>query len=74
VGIDFNPEAKAIFRENQRSQIVASDIGIVLWLGAMGAFWYYQGFLEMFRVYFVPYLWLVVRILHCWLVLMCGAG
>jgi hypothetical protein len=40
----------------------------------MGAFWYYQGFLEMFRVYFVPYLWLVVRILICWLVLMCGAG
>jgi omega-6 fatty acid desaturase (delta-12 desaturase) len=55
----FNPNANAIFRENQAGQIIASDIGILLWIAAQAAMIYYQGTLEWFRVYFVPYLWSV---------------
>ena len=41
-------------------QIVASDIGIFIWAAVL----YYSigkfGFLEVFKTYLVPYLWLVL--------------
>jgi omega-6 fatty acid desaturase (delta-12 desaturase) len=52
----FNPSAIQ-FRENQYNQIVISDVGILLWIAGMTYFAKQQGFLELFRVYLVPYLW-----------------
>jgi omega-6 fatty acid desaturase (delta-12 desaturase) len=54
----FDPNA-VMFKKHQWMDIVVSDVGILLWIGAMATFGYYQGFLELFRVYLVPYLWLV---------------
>lgn len=52
----FNPNA-IIFSPKQRMQIIASDIGILLWVAALyfsiGKF----GFLEVFKIYLAPYLW-----------------
>lgn len=56
--LDFNPNA-VIFSPKQRMQVIASDIGIFIWAAAL----YYSigkfGFLEVFKTYLVPYLWLV---------------
>ena len=56
-----------IFSPKQRMQIVVSDIGIFIWAAALfysvGKF----GFLEVFKTYLAPYLWLVLphfSILH----------
>ncbi|KDQ62389.1 hypothetical protein JAAARDRAFT_30292 [Jaapia argillacea MUCL 33604] len=59
----FNPSA-VMFAPHQRGQIFMSDIGIVLWLGAVGSWIYYKGFAEVFRLYLVPYIWV-----NHWLVL-----
>jgi omega-6 fatty acid desaturase (delta-12 desaturase) len=59
----FNPNA-IMFRENQYSQIILSDFGIVLWVAGMIYFAQQQGALELLRVYFIPYLWV-----NHWLVL-----
>ena len=45
-------------------QILISDLGIALWLGALIYWSMTRSFLEMFRIYFVPYLWV-----NHWLVL-----
>lgn len=36
---------------------MVSNIGLVLWLAAIGASISYWGFYEVFRTYLVPYLW-----------------
>lgn len=48
-----------MFRPHQRGQIIISNIGIMLWLGAIGVAINKFGFLEVFRTYLVPYLWYV---------------
>ncbi|CCM04940.1 uncharacterized protein FIBRA_07137 [Fibroporia radiculosa] len=59
----FNPNA-AMFAPHHHSQILISDLGIVLWLAGVIAAIYYKGFADVFRVYLVPYLWV-----NHWLVL-----
>ena len=46
-----------MFRPDQRGQIIMSNIGILLWLAAIGFSINKWGFFEVFRVYLVPYLW-----------------
>ena len=46
-----------IFSPHQRGQILISDLGILIWLGGMVWSSYTWGFLTMFRVYLMPYLW-----------------
>lgn len=61
--IDFIPGAP-LFKPHEKWQILVSDLGIVIWLGALIYWSFSRSFLEMFRVYFVPYLWV-----NHWLVL-----
>lgn len=55
---DFNPDA-IIFDARHRQQVIVSDIGIALTLGALAAWGSYSsgGFGEVMRYYGVPYLW-----------------
>lgn len=59
----FIPKAP-LFAPHQHWQIIVSDFGIVLWLAALVYWSSTRSFLEMFRVYLVPYLWV-----NHWLVL-----
>ncbi|THV05284.1 delta 12-fatty acid desaturase [Dendrothele bispora CBS 962.96] len=59
----FKPTA-VMFSPHHFSQIIMSDIGIFIWLAGIGGWIYYKGFLEVFRLYLVPYLWV-----NHWLVL-----
>jgi omega-6 fatty acid desaturase (delta-12 desaturase) len=54
--LDFDPNA-VMFNDNQRGQIILSDIGVVLWLAAICYSINLFGFFEVFRLYLVPYLW-----------------
>ncbi|KAI0631956.1 delta12-fatty acid desaturase [Trametes polyzona] len=59
----FKPDS-VIFRPDQRNQIIISNVGIMLWMTAIGVSIAQWGFFEVFRVYLVPYLWV-----NHWLVL-----
>ncbi|KAI0062945.1 hypothetical protein BV25DRAFT_1884626 [Artomyces pyxidatus] len=59
----FNPDA-VIFAPHQFLQVILSDIGIVLWLGAIVYFSIQTSFRDVIRVYLIPYLWV-----NHWLVL-----
>ncbi|KAI0081548.1 delta-12 fatty acid desaturase [Panus rudis PR-1116 ss-1] len=59
----FNPKA-VMFSPHHFGQIVVSDIGIFIWLGAVIYSIRTFGFFEVFRTYLVPYLWV-----NHWLVL-----
>jgi len=59
----FNPNA-AIFDARHYWQVIASDIGIALWLGGLGTWAYYRGIGEVGLFYLPIYLWV-----HHWLVL-----
>ncbi|KAL1950675.1 hypothetical protein VTO73DRAFT_5799 [Trametes versicolor] len=59
----FNAES-VMFRPDQRSQIFISNVGIMLWMAAIGWSISQWGFFEVFRVYLIPYLWV-----NHWLVL-----
>ncbi|KAF8917067.1 fatty acid desaturase [Mucidula mucida] len=59
----FNPNA-VMFAPHHYNQIIWSDLGIALWLLAVGTSIYHWGFSTVFRVYLVPYLWV-----NHWLVL-----
>ncbi|EIN12843.1 delta-12 fatty acid desaturase [Punctularia strigosozonata HHB-11173 SS5] len=59
----FKPSS-VMFKPEQRGQIILSDVGVLIWLATIVAWSYTRGFAEMFRVYFVPYLWV-----NHWLVL-----
>ena len=56
--VDFNPNA-VMYAPHQYGQILISDIGIVIWLGALATWIARSGFLDVLRLYIVPYLWLV---------------
>ena len=57
--LDFNPNA-AIFSPKQRMQIIISDIGIFIWAAALCYSISKFGFLDVFKIYFLPYLWSVL--------------
>ncbi|KAF9267464.1 delta 12-fatty acid desaturase [Marasmius fiardii PR-910] len=59
----FNPGA-VMFTPKQYAQIIVSDIGIFFWLAGVMTWIYYKGFVEVFVLYGVPYLWV-----NHWLVL-----
>ncbi|KAF5382612.1 hypothetical protein D9615_002968 [Tricholomella constricta] len=59
----FRPSA-AMFKPHHFSQIIISDLGIILWAAAVGYSIYEYGFANVFRLYLVPYLWV-----NHWLVL-----
>lgn len=59
----FNPKA-VIFAPHQYGAVILSDIGVLLWLGAVAAAISTYGFVTVFRLYLVPYLWV-----NHWLVL-----
>ena len=46
-----------MFAPHQFGQIILSDVGILLWLGALTAWTYHSGFSQVARLYLVPYLW-----------------
>jgi omega-6 fatty acid desaturase / acyl-lipid omega-6 desaturase (Delta-12 desaturase) len=52
----FDPNS-AIFAAHQYQQIVISDVGVLLWIGALVYASYTFGFGTMMRVYGLPYLW-----------------
>ncbi|KAL0566063.1 hypothetical protein V5O48_015951 [Marasmius crinis-equi] len=52
----FTPTA-VMFTPKQYGQIILSDIGVVFWLAAVVSAIYYKGFVNVFAVYLVPYLW-----------------
>ncbi|EIW59149.1 oleoyl phosphatidylcholine desaturase [Trametes versicolor FP-101664 SS1] len=52
----FNPSS-IIFRPDQRGQIIISNVGIMLWAAAIIISAAQFGVLEVFRVYFMPFLW-----------------
>lgn len=49
-----------MFMQHHRSQVFISSVGILLWLSGLGASIYVWGFLDVFRIYVIPYLWYVV--------------
>ncbi|KAF9221503.1 hypothetical protein BS17DRAFT_711120 [Gyrodon lividus] len=59
----FNPDA-VMFGPHQRGAVVLSDVGILLWMAGLAGSIYTFGFLDVFRLYLVPYLWV-----NHWLVL-----
>jgi len=63
-GTNHYTPSSVIFTPNQRNQILLSDVGIFLWIAAIVVAIRHWGFLEVFRVYLVPYLWV-----NHWLVL-----
>jgi omega-6 fatty acid desaturase (delta-12 desaturase) len=56
--------SSVIFAPHQYNQVVISDVGVLIWLGALIYWSITRGFLEMARIYGVPYLWV-----NHWLVL-----
>ena len=77
---DFNADSP-MFMSHHRFQVFISTVGILLWLAGIAGSIYVWGFLDVFRVYLIPYLWyvysvtaiagvilIIVRINH-WLVL-----
>ncbi|KAJ7601081.1 delta-12 fatty acid desaturase protein [Mycena floridula] len=59
----FTPKA-VMFAPHHHAQVVISNIGMLLWIGGIGVAIHSKGFLEVFRTYLVPYLWV-----NHWLVL-----
>lgn len=53
-----------MFSPHQYGQIVISDVGVILWLLCIAASIYKFGFLDVFRLYLAPYLWV-----NHWLIL-----
>ncbi|GJJ13290.1 hypothetical protein Clacol_007542 [Clathrus columnatus] len=53
-----------LFAPHQRTGVLLSDLGVLLWLSALIGWSVNRGFSEVFRVYVVPYLWV-----NHWLVL-----
>ncbi|GLB38476.1 putative acid desaturase [Lyophyllum shimeji] len=59
----FTPSA-VMFSPHHYMQVLVSDVGVLLWLAAVGFSTYEYGFATVFRLYLVPYLWV-----NHWLVL-----
>jgi omega-6 fatty acid desaturase (delta-12 desaturase) len=54
--LDFNPDAP-MFSPHHYGQVIMSNVGVFLWICSIAVSIYYRGFLDVFRVYLVPYLW-----------------
>lgn len=52
----FDPQA-VMFAPHQWGAVIWSDLGITLWLAALGYSIHTWGFATVFRTYLVPYLW-----------------
>jgi omega-6 fatty acid desaturase (delta-12 desaturase) len=59
----FNPSA-VMFAPHHYGKIILSNVGIFIWLSILVTWTYRKGFLEVFTLYLVPYLWV-----NHWLVL-----
>ncbi|KAG8931094.1 hypothetical protein FRC01_001854 [Tulasnella sp. 417] len=59
----FTPKLP-LFAAHQFTDIIISDIGVFIWMAALGYSFKTWGFLNVFRVYLLPYLWV-----NHWLVL-----
>ncbi|KAK7678562.1 hypothetical protein QCA50_018434 [Cerrena zonata] len=59
----YNPSAK-LFKPEHRTSILISDFFIISMLSILSVWSYYRGFREVWRVYFVPWLWA-----HNWIVM-----
>ncbi|EJD40469.1 delta12-fatty acid desaturase [Auricularia subglabra TFB-10046 SS5] len=59
----FNPRPP-LYAPHQFWQIIASDIGVAIWLGAVVYWSWTRSFGEMMRIYGLPYLWV-----NHWLIL-----
>jgi len=46
-----------MFAPHHYWQVIWSDIGVILWLAGVATAIYTYGFLTVFTVYLVPYLW-----------------
>lgn len=55
----FNPNA-IMYAPHQFWQIIMSDVGIIIWLSALGAAIKHWGFSTVLIVYIIPYFWLVL--------------
>jgi omega-6 fatty acid desaturase / acyl-lipid omega-6 desaturase (Delta-12 desaturase) len=51
-----------MFADHHYSQVIVSDIGIALWLGGVAYAILKYGFVNVFTLYLVPYLWCVYSI------------
>lgn len=51
-----------MFKPGQRTMILVSNVGLLLWLAAIGASISRWGFFEVFRTYLVPYLWYAISL------------
>ncbi|KAI0087792.1 oleoyl phosphatidylcholine desaturase [Irpex rosettiformis] len=60
----FNPNAHSLFSPHHFLQIVMSDVGVFIWMGAVALAISHFGFANTFRVYLQPYLWV-----NHWLIL-----
>ncbi|PPQ91693.1 hypothetical protein CVT25_012906 [Psilocybe cyanescens] len=59
----FTPNSP-MFMAHHYSQVIMSTVGILIWLACIGVSIHYKGFLQVFRSYLLPYLWV-----NHWLVL-----
>ena len=53
---DFVPR-EPLYSKYHTNQVYISDVGIFLWLASVSYFTYVAGFLNMMKIYGVPYLW-----------------
>lgn len=58
VSLDLNSDSP-MFSPHHQTQVTISIVGVLLWLTGISTWIYYKGFWEVFRLYLVPYLWLV---------------
>ena len=63
VSLDFNSNSP-MFMPHHQGQVTISLVGVLLWLTGISTWIYYKGFWEVFRLYLVPYLWLVKLIVN----------
>ncbi|EIW55617.1 uncharacterized protein TRAVEDRAFT_38834 [Trametes versicolor FP-101664 SS1] len=56
-GTNHIDPSSVMFKPGQRTMILVSNVGLLLWLAAIGASISRWGFFEVFRTYLVPYLW-----------------
>ena len=49
-----------MFAPHHYGQIIISNVGIFIWLGAIAASINTWGFFTVFRTYLIPYLWYVI--------------
>ena len=52
-----------MFAPHHYGQIIISNVGIFIWLGAIAASINTWGFFTVFRTYLIPYLWYVTYFL-----------